>query len=129
MIEIAKNSGADAIHPGYGFLAERADFAQACEDEGLVFIGPDAQAIAKMGDKGVARATMIAAGVPVVPGTEGKLQLSNDELLQEAQKMGFPLLIKATAGGGGKGMREVYQKEDMASAIEAARRESPISIR
>ena len=124
ILEIAKKSGAQAIHPGYGFLSEQADFAQACADEGLVFIGPNPEAIAKMGDKGVARATMAAAGVQVVPGTEGKKQLSDDELVGTAKEMGFPVLIKATAGGGGKGMREVKNINEMPSSIETARSES-----
>ena len=124
LLEVAKKSGAGAIHPGYGFLAERADFAQACEDEGIVFIGPRPKAIAAMGDKAVARATVSAAGVPVVPGTEGKENLTDDELLALAPKIGFPLLIKAVAGGGGKGMREVRSLEEMPAALRSARAEA-----
>lgn len=124
ILEIAKQSGAGAIHPGYGFLAERADFAQAVLDEGLAFIGPKPSSIAAMGDKGVARATVTAAGVPVVPGTEGEGSLSDDELLKLAPKIGFPLLIKATAGGGGKGMREVRNLEEMPVLLSSARREA-----
>jgi len=124
LLAIAKKSEAQAIHPGYGFLSEQADFAQACVDEGFTFIGPSPQAIRKMGDKGVARATMEAAGVPVVPGTKGEQHMRDKELINAAQKLGFPVLIKATAGGGGKGMREVANAEDMLSAIEAARNES-----
>ncbi len=124
ILEIAKKSGAGAIHPGYGFLAERADFAQACADEGIVFIGPKPSSIAAMGDKAVARATVAAAGVPVVPGTEGEGNLSDDELLALAPKIGFPLLIKATAGGGGKGMREVRSLEEMPALLRQARREA-----
>ena len=105
IIDIAHKCAADAIHPGYGFLAERADFAAACADAGLVFIGPRPAAIAAMGDKAVARATVAKAGVKIVPGTEGEGPLRDDELLAIAPKIGFPLLIKATAGGGGKGMR------------------------
>ena len=101
IIDIAKKSGAGAIHPGYGFLAERDDFAQAVHDEDLVFIGPRPSAIAAMGDKAVARATVTEAGVPVVPGTEGEGSLSDEDLLRIAPEIGFPLLIKATAGGGG----------------------------
>ena len=128
IIEIAKKSGAKAIHPGYGFLAERADFAQACLDEGLAFIGPKPSAIAAMGYKAVARATVSAAGVPVVPGTEGEGSLSDEELLALAPQIGFPLLIKATAGGGGKGMREVLAPEDMPSLLNQARREAEASF-
>jgi len=124
IIEIAEKSGAGAIHPGYGFLAERDDFAQAVEDAGLIFIGPRPSAIAAMGDKAVARATVTAAGVPVVPGTEGEGDLRNEDLLDLAPAIGFPLLIKATAGGGGKGMREVRKLEDMPGLLESARREA-----
>ncbi len=124
ILEIALQSGAGAIHPGYGFLAERDDFAQAVEDAGLVFIGPRPSAIAAMGDKGVARATVTNAGVPVVPGTEGEGNLSDEDLLQIAPSIGFPLLIKATAGGGGKGMREVGSIEEMPGLLQAARREA-----
>lgn len=124
IIEIARKSGAKAIHPGYGFLAERADFAQACIDAGLAFIGPKPSAIAAMGDKAVARATVSAAGVPVVPGTEGEGSLTDDDLLALGPQIGYPLLIKATAGGGGKGMREVHNLEEMPALIHAARREA-----
>ncbi len=124
ILEVARKSGAGAIHPGYGFLAERADFAQACLDEGLAFIDPKPSAIAAMGDKAVARETVSKAGVPVVPGTEGVGNLSDDELLALAPQIGFPLLIKATAGGGGKGMREVRSLEEMPSLLRAARREA-----
>ena len=115
LIEVARKSGAQAVHPGYGFLSENAEFAQLCADEGLVFIGPSPEAIRRMGDKGIARATMKAAGVPVVPGTEGEQRLRDEELLAEAGKIGFPLLIKATAGGGGKGMRVVTDLSEMAA--------------
>ncbi len=124
ILEIARKSGADAIHPGYGFLAEREDFAQACADEGITFIGPKPSAIAAMGDKMTARNTVIAAGVPVVPGTEGEGSLSDSELLAIAPQIGFPLLIKATAGGGGKGMREVKDLEEMPLLLQSARREA-----
>jgi acetyl-CoA carboxylase biotin carboxylase subunit len=128
IIEIAKKSGAGAIHPGYGFLAERADFAQACIDEGIEFIGPKPSSIAAMGDKAVARATVSSAGVPVVPGTEGEGDLRDDELLKLAPEIGFPLLVKATAGGGGKGMREVNDIDEMPSLLSAARREAEASF-
>jgi acetyl-CoA carboxylase biotin carboxylase subunit len=124
IIEIAIECGAGAIHPGYGFLAERDDFAQSVEDAGLVFIGPRPSAIAAMGDKGVARTTVTNAGVPVVPGTEGEGNLGDEELLKIAPSIGFPLLIKATAGGGGKGMREVQSIEEMPGLLQAARREA-----
>ncbi|MBE0408779.1 MAG: acetyl-CoA carboxylase biotin carboxylase subunit [Anaerolineales bacterium] len=128
IIEAAKTSGATGIHPGYGFLAERADFAQACIDEGLIFIGPKPSSIAAMGDKEVARATVAASSVSVVPGTEGEGSLSNEELLTVAPSIGFPLLIKATAGGGGKGMREVNSLEEMPDLLHQARREAEASF-
>jgi acetyl-CoA carboxylase biotin carboxylase subunit len=128
IIEIAKKSGAGAIHPGYGFLAERADFAQACRDAGVVFVGPNPSSIAAMGDKAVARATVSRAGVQVVPGTEGEGSLRDEELLAMAPTIGFPLLIKATAGGGGKGMREVENIEEMPTLLNAARREAESSF-
>jgi len=128
VIEIALKSSAGGIHPGYGFLAERADFAQACLDAGLAFIGPKPSAIAAMGDKAVARATVTRAGVPVVPGTEGEGSLNDDDLLAVAPKIGFPLLVKATAGGGGKGMREVHSIDEMPGLLHAARREAEASF-
>ncbi|HTX91875.1 MAG TPA: acetyl-CoA carboxylase biotin carboxylase subunit [Anaerolineales bacterium] len=124
IIDIARKCNADAIHPGYGFLAERADFAAACADAGLVFIGPRPSAIAAMGDKAVARSTVAKAGVPVVPGTEGEGALQDDELLSLAPAIGFPLLIKAVAGGGGKGMREVRTLDEMPELLQSARREA-----
>ncbi len=122
ILDVAKRSGAEAIHPGYGFLAERAEFAQACVDAGIVFVGPPARAIATMGDKLVARSTVMAAGVPVVPGTLPGL--SDEEMAAAAAEMGFPVLVKAAAGGGGKGMRPVHRLEDLPDAFAAARRES-----
>ena len=124
ILEVARQSGADAIHPGYGFLAEREDFAQACIDEGIKFIGPKPSAIAAMGDKAVARATVQKAGVPVVPGTEGEGGLRDEEIVAIAPQIGFPLLVKATAGGGGKGMRQVDRMEDLPGALASARREA-----
>jgi acetyl-CoA carboxylase biotin carboxylase subunit len=124
LIEIARKSKADAVHPGYGFLAERESFAAQCAEAGLVFIGPKPSAIAAMGDKMVARNTVLAAGVPVVPGTEGTGSMSDEELLAIAPKVGFPLLIKASAGGGGKGMREVTSLDEMPDLLLSARREA-----
>ncbi len=128
IIEIAHKSGAKAIHPGYGFLAERPDFAQACEDEGVVFIGPKPASIAAMGNKNQARATVSAAGIAVVPGTESVSNLRNDDLLSIAPSIGFPLLVKATAGGGGKGMREVQSLDELPELLAAARREAESSF-
>jgi acetyl-CoA carboxylase, biotin carboxylase subunit len=128
ILEIARKTGASAIHPGYGFLAERADFAEACQAGGITFIGPNPSSIAAMGDKAIARSTVMRAGVPVVPGTEGEGNLSDEELLAIAPEIGFPLLIKATAGGGGKGMREVRHLADMPGLLTAARREAEASF-
>jgi acetyl-CoA carboxylase biotin carboxylase subunit len=122
ILDVAKRSGADAVHPGYGFLAERPDFARAVANAGMVWIGPPATAIGAMGDKVAARKTVEAAGVPVVPGTE--LDLGDDALGVAADFVGFPLLIKATAGGGGKGMRLVENRVDFERALHSARREA-----
>jgi len=128
IIRIAKDCGADAIHPGYGFLAERADFSQACLDNSITFIGPKPSSIAAMGDKQIARNTVMKAGVPVVPGTEGKGDLKDKELLELAPTIGFPLLIKPSAGGGGKGMREVKDIKEMPGLLSASRREAESSF-
>lgn len=128
ILEIAHKCGADAIHPGYGFLAERADFSQACQDQDISFIGPKPSAIAAMGDKQVARDTVAKAGVPVVPGTEGQGDLSDEALLKIAPEIGFPLLIKPSAGGGGKGMREVGSIKEMPGLLTASRREAESSF-
>ncbi len=122
LIEAAKRTGADAIHPGYGFLAENADFAQQVSDEGLIFIGPSPSAIATMGDKQAAREAVAKYGVPLIPGTDAGLP--DEELLNAAQQIGFPVLVKAVAGGGGKGMRAVYDEEDFPQALATARREA-----
>ncbi len=122
IIDVALKAGADAIHPGYGFLAENAAFAAACRDAGVVFIGPTPEAIAAMGDKVTARETVAKAGVPLIPGTPAGL--SDDELLAAAEEIGYPVLVKASAGGGGKGMRMVFKPEDLKSSLAAARREA-----
>lgn len=124
ILDIATRSEVDAIHPGYGFLAEREDFSAQCAERGFVFIGPKPTSIAAMGDKAEARATVIKAGVPVVPGTEDVGNLTDDDLLSVAPKIGFPLLIKATAGGGGKGMREIKSLDEMPTLLASARREA-----
>jgi acetyl-CoA carboxylase biotin carboxylase subunit len=122
LIAAARESGADAVHPGYGFLAENATFAHAVEDAGLVFIGPSPDAIAAMGDKTLARRTVAAVGVPVVPAQEDPLACAS--LADAAAPIGYPLLIKAAAGGGGKGMRVVRNAAELGIAFEAAAREA-----
>ncbi len=121
ILEVAKRAGADAVHPGYGFLSENADFAQACVDAGLIFVGPPAASIRAMGSKSASKAAMAAVGVPVAPGYHGEDQ-SAQRLQAEAQKAGFPLIIKASAGGGGKGMQVVNSVSEVAAAVESAKR-------
>jgi acetyl-CoA carboxylase biotin carboxylase subunit len=123
VLEAARASGADAIHPGYGFLAENAQFARACEESGIVFIGPRSETIALMGEKTSARREAVAAGVPVVPGT---LEPLGDEALvrSEAQRIGYPVMLKAAAGGGGKGLRLVAEPGALAGALARARSEA-----
>lgn len=123
VLDAAKKSGAEAIHPGYGFLAENADFAQAVTDAGLVFIGPPPEAIRAMGSKTEARRLMKSAGVPIIPGTESALK-SVSEALSAAAQIGYPVLLKAAAGGGGKGMRIVEKKADIEKAFNGASREA-----
>ena len=123
IIAAAKKTGADAIHPGYGFLSENAGFAEKCAQEGIIFIGPNVKAIEAMGSKSKAKTLMQAANVPTVPGYQGDDQ-STENLSQQAIKIGFPVLLKAAAGGGGKGMRIVNTKEELTKSIEAAKRES-----
>jgi len=126
ILEAAKRTGADAIHPGYGFLAENAAFARACQDARLIFIGPSPDAIALMGSKTAARDVARRAGVPVVPGTGEPLDenVGADEIARIASGVGFPLLVKAVAGGGGKGMRSVDDPSSLASAVRTARSEA-----
>ncbi len=123
IIEAAKATGAEAIHPGYGFLAENAEFARLCEENDIVFIGPSAECIEKMGDKATARKTMTACGVPTVPGSDGLCD-TVEEARAFAEAVGYPVLIKATAGGGGKGMREAHTPEELESQYKAARTEA-----
>ncbi|MDK9701938.1 MAG: biotin/lipoyl-binding protein [Sulfuritalea sp.] len=122
LLDAACRTGADAIHPGYGFLSESAAFARACADAGLVFIGPPAEAIELMGDKAVAKRRMITAGVPTAPGYLDAQQ-DDERLMAEAKKLGYPLLVKAVAGGGGRGMRLVHAAGELCEAIAGARRE------
>jgi acetyl-CoA carboxylase, biotin carboxylase subunit len=126
LIDAARSTGADAVHPGYGFLAENATFARACGDAGLTFIGPSPQAIAMMGKKTGARAAAVRAGVPVVPGTDAPLgaNASDDEIAREGARVGYPLMVKAVAGGGGKGMRVVDSPAALLGAVRTARSEA-----
>ena len=127
IIGAAQSSGADAVHPGYGFLSERAPFARACESAGLIFVGPPASALEKMGSKTGARALMTAAGVPVVPG-ETSADQSDGALRAAAERVGFPLLVKPAAGGGGIGMKAVRDPAALSEALAAARREAHASF-
>jgi len=122
IIDVAERARVDAIHPGYGFLAENPAFPRACAEAGIAFVGPPAEAIELMGDKTAARRTMRAAGVPVVPGTD--VGLRDDEIMATADQLGYPLFIKAAVGGGGKGMRAVYEPEELQRSLGAARREA-----
>ncbi|MCP4630468.1 MAG: acetyl-CoA carboxylase biotin carboxylase subunit, partial [bacterium] len=123
IIEIAKKSKADAIHPGYGFLAENAEFAKLCEESGVIFIGPKSETIALLGDKLEARQMAIKAKLPLVPGDEfDNSNISQVESI--AEKIGYPVLIKAAAGGGGKGMRVVEEKAKLTESVESAIREA-----
>ncbi|MCJ7578219.1 MAG: ATP-grasp domain-containing protein, partial [candidate division Zixibacteria bacterium] len=123
IIEKAKESGAEAIHPGYGFLAENPVFVKMVESEGLIFIGPPSSAVELLGDKIAARKTMKNAGVPIVPGTEVEIA-SEEQAISIAEKIGFPILIKAVGGGGGKGMRIVRQKSELKEALRGASSEA-----
>lgn len=123
IIAAAQNTGAHAIHPGYGFLAENADFARACAENDLVWIGPAPECIEQMGDKSRARETMMACGVPTVPGSAGTIETA-EEASAFANQVGYPVLIKASAGGGGKGMREVHDPADLEAQFLAAKNEA-----
>jgi len=123
IIAAAEITNADAIHPGYGFLSENAKFSKICQEHGIKFIGASPEMIDRMGDKASAKATMKAAGVPCVPGSDGLLE-SYEQALQLSKEMGFPVMLKATAGGGGKGMRAVWKEEELLKAWEGARQES-----
>jgi acetyl-CoA carboxylase biotin carboxylase subunit len=127
IISAALVTGAHAVHPGYGFLAENANFARACADSGLVFIGPSPDAIERMGDKAVARETMMKAGVPCVPGSDGPVD-TEAEALRFAAQVGYPVLIKAAAGGGGRGMRVAADAESLASSMQAAKAEAAVAF-
>ena len=121
VIATAKRCGADAIHPGYGFLSENSEFARRCKEEGIIFIGPAAETMEAMGDKIAARKRMIAAGVPVVPGTEQPLQ-SAEEAVRICNEVGYPVMLKASMGGGGKGMRLIHNESEV---VEATTRHAP----
>ncbi|NBU81669.1 MAG: acetyl-CoA carboxylase biotin carboxylase subunit, partial [Flavobacteriaceae bacterium] len=123
IIAAAEITNADAIHPGYGFLSENAKFSKICKEHGIKFIGASPEMIDRMGDKASAKATMKAAGVPCVPGSDGLLE-SYEQALELSKEMGFPVMLKATAGGGGKGMRAVWKEEELLKAWESARQES-----
>ena len=127
VLDAARRTRADAIHPGFGFLAENAEFARACADAGIVFIGPSPEAIEIMGDKISAKQTVEARGVPTVPGL-ARPGLTDEELIAGAAGVGFPVLIKPSAGGGGKGMHVVERDADIAAAVAAARREAAASF-
>jgi acetyl-CoA carboxylase biotin carboxylase subunit len=124
----AEITNADAIHPGYGFLAENAHFAEICATYNIKFIGPTPEMIRKMGDKITAKETMIAAGVPCIPGSEGLLE-SVEEAKTLANKMGYPVILKATAGGGGKGMRVVWSEDEIQKAYDTAKQEAAASFK
>ena len=128
IIAAAEITNADAIHPGYGFLAENAKFAQICMDHGIKFIGPTPEMITKMGDKVTAKETMIKAGVPVVPGGEGLLE-SIEHAKSVAKDVGYPIILKATAGGGGKGMRVVWTEEEMERSYNTAKAEAAAAFK
>ena len=123
IIDLAKRRKVDAIHPGYGFLSENPDFARACEEAGIKFIGPSSEVLSRMGDKLAAKATAIACGVPTIPGSDRPLK-DADEALEKAISYGFPIILKAAAGGGGRGMRRCDKPEEVAPAFELVRNEA-----
>ncbi|UYP01825.1 acetyl-CoA carboxylase biotin carboxylase subunit [Bacillus subtilis] len=123
IVSVAKLTGTDAIHPGYGFLAENADFAELCEEVNVTFVGPNADAISKMGTKDVARETMKQAGVPIVPGSQGIIE-NVEEAVSLANEIGYPVIIKATAGGGGKGIRVARTEEELINGIKITQQEA-----
>ncbi|MCK4272822.1 acetyl-CoA carboxylase biotin carboxylase subunit, partial [bacterium] len=127
IVDAAKKSAAQAIHPGYGFLSENTSFAKRCEEEDLVFIGPTSNALALVGDKVASRVTMSKAGIPIIPGMKSK---GTDPALfaAEAKKIGYPVLIKASAGGGGKGMRIAWSKQEIADGFTSSRNEAKASF-
>ena len=124
IIELALAHGVEAIHPGYGFLSENAGFAKACADAGIIFIGPKPEVIRDMGDKIIAKNRMHQAGVPVVPGWSGEAETPFEEIQKQADAIGYPLLVKAAAGGGGKGMRLVHTAPELEAAFASAAREA-----
>ena len=121
VISAAKLTGAEAVHPGYGFLSENADFSEACAENGIVFIGPSAKSIRLLGHKAAARKMAVKAGIPITPGTKDCV---SENCLQEAEKIGFPIMIKAAAGGGGKGIRIVREKSQLAHELQMAQSEA-----
>ena len=128
VLQAAKLTGADAVHPGYGFLSENADFADAVEQAGLAFIGPTGEVIRTMGDKIAAKIAMIDAGVPCVPGFEGAMPKDPEELKKTGAKVGYPLIVKAAAGGGGRGMRVVESESDLIEAVQITREEARLAF-
>ena len=127
IISAAEITNSDAIHPGYGFLSENAKFSKICDEHNIKFIGASFDMINKMGDKATAKATMKAAGIPTIPGSEGVVE-SFEDALKIGNKIGYPIMLKATAGGGGKGMREVWNKEEFSKAWESATKEAKASF-
>ena len=127
IIDVVKKSGAEALHPGYGFLAENSNLVECCEKEGIVFIGPPSESMDIMGKKTTSRSKMLEAGVPIIPGT---LEPIADEksLLEKAEEIGYPVILKASAGGGGKGLRRVNQKDELMSSFRLAQSEASLSF-